>query len=56
MQGTGFEFMEKTRYRHLGPSAQERGEAQPPLQTMLAEGESIVLPATGDIELGEIGL
>ncbi len=56
MQKTGFEFMEKTRYRHLGPSAQERGEAQPPLEAILADGASTALPAAADIGFGEIGL
>lgn len=44
MQGIGREFLEKTEYRHLSPSDQERGVAQPPLQIRLGEGEVVELP------------
>lgn len=43
MQGIGREFLEKTEYRHLSPSDQERGVAQPPLQIRLGEGEVVEL-------------
>jgi len=44
MQGIGREFLEKTEHRHLMPSDQERGTAQPPLQTHLGDGEIVELP------------
>ncbi len=44
MQGIGREFLEKTEYRHLSPSDQERGIPQPPLQVRLGEGEIVKLP------------
>jgi SagB-type dehydrogenase family enzyme len=44
MQGIGREFLEKTEVRHLSPSDQERGVAQPPLQIRLGEGEVVELP------------
>ncbi|MGB2983430.1 MAG: SagB/ThcOx family dehydrogenase [Candidatus Bipolaricaulia bacterium] len=57
MEKIGGEFMEKTRYRHLEPSAQERGLTQPPLQVALAEeSERIGLPKLDGISLGEIEL
>lgn len=56
MIGAGFEFMEKTKYRYLGPSQQQRGDPQPPLQALLAEGSSIPLPAVADIAGSGMGL
>ena len=44
MQGIGREFLEKTEYRYLSPSDQERGVVQPPLQVRLGEGEIVELP------------
>jgi SagB-type dehydrogenase family enzyme len=44
MEGIGREFLEKTEYRHLAPSDQERGVAQPPLQVRLGDGEVVALP------------
>jgi len=44
MEGIGRQFLEKTQYKHLGPSAQERGEPQPPLEVHLGDGPSIALP------------
>ncbi len=44
MQGIGREFLEKTEYRNLTPSNQERGVPQPPLQVRLGEGEVVELP------------
>jgi len=43
MEGIGREFLEKTEYRHLAPSEQERGLPQPPLQALLGEGETVEL-------------
>ena len=56
MQGTGAEFMEKTKYPHLGPSSQQRGETQPPLQVSLGEGERTSLPAVEALSAKGIGL
>jgi len=47
MEGIGREFLEKTEYRHLSPSDQERGVAQPPLQVRLGDGEAVALPDPG---------
>ncbi len=44
MDGIGREFLEKTEYRHLSPSEQERGLPQPPLQATLGEGGAVELP------------
>ena len=44
MDGIGREFLEKTRYRHLPASAQERGQPQPPLEARLGDGEIVELP------------
>ena len=44
MDGIGQEFLEKTRYRQLSPSEQERGLPQPPLQVALGSGRRIELP------------
>jgi len=44
--GIGREFFEKTRYKYLEPSAQQKGEAPPPLQADFSEGdERIELPS-----------
>ena len=56
MAGIGLEFMEKTRYRHLGPSDQQQGVEQPPLQIALVEGPAIALPDPAAIEIGRIDL
>jgi len=34
MKDIGREFLEKTKYRHLGPSPQSMGEEQPPLESV----------------------
>jgi len=44
MTGIGRDFLERTEYRHLEPSEQERGLPQPPLEIRLGDGESIELP------------
>ncbi len=44
--GIGCEFLEKTRYKYLGPSPQLKGVAPPPLQADFSEGsERIELPS-----------
>ena len=40
--GTGQEFMELTRYRYLGPSDQEKGLPQPPLELPPAPGYPMI--------------
>ena len=54
MDGIGREFLEKTEYRYLSPSDQERGVEQPPLQVRLGEGEVVELPDPR--EVGDSGL
>ncbi|HNX17852.1 MAG TPA: SagB/ThcOx family dehydrogenase [Methanoregula sp.] len=39
--GTGREFMERTKYRYLGPSDQERGLPQPPLELPVVPGQKV---------------
>ena len=56
MSGAGFEFMERTRYRYLGPSRQQQGEPQPPLQALLAQGRATALPPIAEVAGGEMGL
>lgn len=60
MDAIGPLFFERTLYRHLGPSAQQRGLDQPPLERELptAHGPSIELPpvATLDSALGSAAL
>jgi SagB-type dehydrogenase family enzyme len=46
----GREFFEKTKYRYLGPSSQQKGEAPPALQADFREGnERIALPSAENI-------
>jgi len=49
MTGIGSEFMERTKYRHLGPSAQQRGEPQPPLGVLFRDGAITELPAVESV-------
>jgi len=56
MDGIGREFMDKTRYAHLGLSAQQHGMPQPPLQAELAAGCSIDLPDPGKVSVGTFDL
>ncbi len=47
--GIGREFLEKTRYEHLGPSPQQKGAAPPPLQIDFSEGrDRIELPSASN--------
>jgi len=41
-RGTGREFMEKTKYRYIGASDQQRGVPQPPLEVPAAMGKPII--------------
>lgn len=52
MEGIGREFLKKTEYRHLSPSDQERGVAQPPLQVRLGDGEDVGLPDPREVRIG----
>jgi SagB-type dehydrogenase family enzyme len=47
----GLEFFEQTLYRHLEPSAQQRGLEQPPLERDLptAQGSPIALPPAAEV-------
>jgi SagB-type dehydrogenase family enzyme len=55
MSGIGDEFMEKTRYRHLGPSDQERGVPPPPPQALLGGGARLSLPDPAPLPSGRFG-
>jgi len=52
----GRTFMEGTQYRNLGPSDQERGLPQPPLQTVFADGEPMALPDPRELSYGREAL
>lgn len=54
--GIGREFMEKTRYRYLKASDQQKGLPQPPLELESPVGGVVKLPAPGSLELGGIPL
>jgi len=48
--GIGQEFFAKTKYKHLGPSPQQKGAAAPPLQADFAKGEErIELPSPANV-------
>ncbi len=50
--GPGREFMEKTKYRYIGKSDQQRGVPQPPLEVPADPGKALIdlpLPAAFDI-------
>jgi SagB-type dehydrogenase family enzyme len=48
--GIGSEFIEKTKYKYLGPSSQQKGAVPPPLQVDFSEsGERIALPSADNI-------
>jgi len=56
--GIGRQFMEKTQYRHMVPSDQQKGLPQPPLELAPLQGtqEPVDLPAPATIQLGEMSL
>jgi len=56
--GIGRQFMEKTQYRHMGPSDQQKGLPQPPLEFAPPQGtrEAVDLPAPATIQLGKMSL
>jgi len=56
MGGIGLEFMEKTRYRYLGPSDQQQGRPQPPLEAVLGDGSRTPLPTPADLPTPAVGL
>lgn len=56
MKRIGSEFMERTAYGRLGPSAQQRAEPQPPLQILLADGPEVALPPVEGLSGGLTGL
>ena len=56
-QGIGNEFMTRTRYEHLGPSDQQQGRPQPPLQLPYDERARIIdLPAPQDLAIPPLDL
>jgi SagB-type dehydrogenase family enzyme len=53
--GIGKEFMEKTRYKYLGTSDQNKGLPQPPLELPPEEGRKIIpLPDPKEADLGRV--
>lgn len=56
--GIGRQFMEKTQYRHMGPSDQQQGLPQPPLEITPPQGtrEAVDLPKPATMKLGEMSL
>ncbi|MFC2083209.1 SagB/ThcOx family dehydrogenase [Candidatus Bipolaricaulota bacterium] len=52
----GDTFLEGTKYRNLDPSDQKKGEAQPPLHSLLRDGKRIPLPSPANSNLGLMGL
>jgi len=54
----GRQFMEKTQYRHMGASDQQKGLPQPPLELTPPQGarETVDLPKPAAIQLGEMSL
>jgi SagB-type dehydrogenase family enzyme len=56
-KGTGKEFMEKTKYGHLGESDQRKGISQPPLELPNDRGgATIALPEPSTIDVGSYDL
>ena len=57
MARIGREFIKKTKYEYLDPSAQSRGRAQPPLELEIYKGgELIELPAPESLEIPAVDL
>lgn len=55
--GSGREFMEKTKYRYLGRSDQERGIPQPPLELPPDPGKRIIdLPEPASLHISPVDL
>jgi SagB-type dehydrogenase family enzyme len=56
-KGIGKEFMEKTKYKHLGESDQRKGLSQPPLELPNDRGgATIALPEPSTIDVGTYDL
>lgn len=57
MIGIGREFMERTKYRHLGESDQDRGISQPPLQLPIPDEALLIeLPSMEQIKVKSVDL
>ena len=57
MKSIGREFMLKTQYAHMGPSAEKQGKPQPPLELPFQpEAPRIALPAPGEIHVPQVDL
>jgi len=55
--GIGQEFLDKTKYGHMGESGQQRGRPQPPVEKPADAGApTIYLPASRSLQVGSIGL
>ncbi len=56
--GIGRQFMEKTQYRHMGPSDQQKGLPQPPLELTPPQGarETVDLPKPATGQFGAMSL
>jgi SagB-type dehydrogenase family enzyme len=55
--GIGAEFMERTKYRYLSPSDQQRGLPQPPLELQQEDGGSVLdLPAIASLSIPPMDL
>lgn len=56
-EDTGRQFLEKTRYRNLSPSAQQLGAPQPPLETEETTGQEVIsLPDPDFSSIAHFGL
>jgi len=56
MDGIGKEFIEGTKYKHLGPSDQMQGRTPPPLESPCEVSETIVLPKARNIQFRDMSL
>jgi SagB-type dehydrogenase family enzyme len=54
--GIGTQFMELTKYRRLGPSDQEKGLPQPPLEWPAEENDALALPDPQRFDVGGTAL
>jgi len=56
-RGPGREFMEKTKYRYIGKSDQQRGVPQPPLEVPAEPGKAVIdLPSPASFDIPRVDL